>query len=299
MAIQGIICGPTGVGKSDFAIQVAIQNNFEIISVDASQVYQDTVIGTAQVKNQKGIKHHLMGSIPFTEEFSVVDFTKKVNYLIKQNPQTQFLLVGGSGFYFKVLFSKGESLKYQISQKTKDKVQKILEEEGSTSIYQKLKKIEDPRVEELHPNDSYRLTKAYEYRLETGRSYIEHRENNAAFELPVESYFLSSSRESLYQKINDRTLKMLEEGWIGEVERLLKLYPIKIQNFKALGYPQILKMLQGKLNENQTIKNIQKESRRLAKRQITFFKNQFLNLKEIDNVQDLEKLNFSSNQNKI
>ena len=277
--IVGVVCGPTGVGKSKLAIDYALKNNCEIISADSRQVYAEVPIGTAQVtfEERKQVPHHLMGFLSPQEDISHQEYRERVLQILKENPNTKFLLVGGTGLYIKSVLYKQPKGSIVIPNDVSEKVQKEIKELGLYSVYQKLEEVDKVFAAKIHPNDVYRLTKAYEYYLTTRNPYSEREMQEKELDfMDVPIWNVSIDRDLLYKRTNQRVKQMVAQGWVKEVQSLWEKYPDEsLGVWNSLGYLELLEYCRRKRDLEEVISQIQQQTRRFAKRQITFFKHQF------------------------
>jgi tRNA dimethylallyltransferase len=277
--IAAVICGPTGVGKSKLAIDYALKNNCEIISADSRQVYAEVPIGTAQVTSEekKKVPHHLMGFLNPRETISHQEYKERVFQILKKNPNQKFLLVGGTGLYIKSVLYQQPKDHVIIPEDVSVQVQKEIREVGLFNVYQKLKDLDSVVTEKIHPNDVYRITKAYEYCLATGTLYSDRDmlgKEPMFVDVPI--WTISMDRDLLYQRINQRVELMVAQGWVDEVRALWAKYPDEsLGVWNALGYLELLEYCKGNMDLGDVMSQIKQQTRRFAKRQITFFKHQF------------------------
>ena len=264
-----VISGATGVGKTSFSLKLAARFNGEIINADASQFKKGLDIGTAKIKENEmmGITHHLIDIIGPTDEYSISDYQKmardKVDEIIKNNHLP--IVVGGSGLYIDALIND-----YKLNAKKSD--HKELEEKyqnySNLDLYELLKSLDKDLAALTHPNNRNRVLRYIE-RVNSGSSI---NDNKSTIVYDALYIFLTRDRDILYKRINDRVLKMLEDGWIEEVKSL-KNRGIDISSIKEIGYREINDYLDEKLSYDEMLKLISQNTRHYAKRQITWFKN--------------------------
>jgi tRNA dimethylallyltransferase len=276
-----IILGPTGVGKTEIALRVAEELAGEIISCDSRKIYKLLDIGTAKPSKEerKKIPHHLIDIADLREEFSVADFKREAERKISQiqNREKLPLLVGGSPLYIKAvidgLFSgpgKDPDLRKRLIEKAK--------KSGDEYLYRRLKKVDPPAAEKIHPHDLKRIIRALEIFELTGKPISYHQQLssfNPQFSRlgRVIMIGLRRKREELYKRINNRVDKMLEAGLVGEVKELLKKgYSENLNSLQGLGYKQIIGYLKGRYNFKEAVRLLKRDTRRFAKRQMTWFR---------------------------
>jgi len=274
-----ILVGPTGVGKSEFAISLALNYQMEIVSADSLQVYRYLDIGTAKPSKEerKKVKHHLIDIVNPDEEFSAVQFMEMarevIDSLIRQ--RRSVLVVGGTGLYIKALIRgifKGPGADEDLRMTIKKEAQEL----GREHLFQKLKEIDPESASRIHPNDTYRIMRALEVYYLTQKTMSSFQSNHAFRESPYH-YFkigLERERKELYQRIEERVEKMIENGLIEEVEGILrKGYDPQLNPLQSLGYRQIIRYLQDECGLDEAIRLIKRDTKRYAKRQLTWFKN--------------------------
>ncbi|SCX00029.1 tRNA dimethylallyltransferase [Lachnospiraceae bacterium YSD2013] len=295
-----IIAGPTAVGKSDFAIELAKRINGEIISADSMQVYKGMDIGSAKVmpEEMQGIKHYLIDILDPKDEFSVAvfkDYAQKAIKEITDNGKIP-IVAGGTGFYIQALLydidfseSIGENPEYRSF------LLKEYKEKGADYLFDKLREVDPETAGIIHKNDEKRVVRALEFYHETGKPISVHnkeqydKKSNYNF-----AYFvLNDYRETIYKKIDARVDIMAEKGLVSEVERLKAAgMTITDVSMQGLGYKEILLYLNGEISLDEAIYRIKRDSRHFAKRQITWFKRErdviWLNKYEFD--YDVDKL---------
>ncbi len=293
--IAGIIGGPTGVGKSEFAYRLAVKNGFEIVCVDSRQVYKGIPIGTSCPERvwQEKIPHHFCEFLGWDESYSLKEYQKGVMELLEKETEKKFLLVGGTGLYLQALMFPASLEREKVSDSVILQVQKLLEELGAEGMHKELHHLDPKVADKIHPNDIYRTTKGMENFLMTGKSYAEFKmdltKREIFKEVPIIS--LTSERSLLYERINQRTEKMLEQGWLNEVQQMLDQdKTMGLPAFNTLGYTELAEVLNKRTSIKEAVTVIQRKTRNYAKRQITFFKNKFPEAIQI-NVEDKETVN--------
>ncbi|MBF0431149.1 MAG: tRNA (adenosine(37)-N6)-dimethylallyltransferase MiaA [Fibrobacteria bacterium] len=285
--VEAIICGPTAAGKSKIAFELAKANGFEIISADSRQIYKGLEIGTAQVsqKEQEEVPHHFMGFLLPSEPYSVNRFRDDVMLLLKNNPEKRFIIAGGTGLYIRALLYQQKQKRQEVPDSIKQIVHEMILNKGAGEVHKELAQ-KDPQVAlKIHPNDKFRIAKAMENLLTTGNSYQFYDYSDDTHELfqKTKIFVINQSRECLYKKINERTLSMIEQGWVEEVKTLLKAPNAEdLPCLNALGYKQIVPYVQKQCDLEIIVKKVQQLTRNFAKKQITFFKSQLKNGEFID-----------------
>ncbi|WCR57783.1 tRNA (adenosine(37)-N6)-dimethylallyltransferase MiaA [Wolbachia endosymbiont of Ctenocephalides felis wCfeJ] len=280
-----IITGITASGKSELCDNLIEKyRNIRIINCDSKQVYKEIPIITAQPLRQGGF-YRLYGYVSVKENYSaglwLKDLEKEVNNALK-NSQIP-IITGGSGLYISSLI-KGLSSIPQISQEVRQNVSELRKNLGKEEFY-KLVLDKDSKIQgKIFTNDSHRLSRALEVITETGKSIFtwqKHRQPPLFNNFKI--YTILPERDSVYQEINSRFIKMVKNGAIDEVKKLLsmKLAP-HLPAMKAHGVPEIIEYLKGEITLNEAIQIAQTNTRHYAKRQYTWFKNQFPSSEVID-----------------
>lgn len=274
-----VIVGPTAVGKTRLGIEVAKAFGGEVINGDAMQVYRGLNIGTAKVTPEEadGIPHHLIDILEPTEDYTVAAFQKDARRLITSlNHEGKLpVLVGGTGLYVKAALYD-----YQFNEASEDPdlreaLQKRAEEEGPEVLYKKLLEVDPGAAERIHPNNLQRVIRALEIFQKTGKAMSEH--------LPTESpklvmdpvvIGLTMDRPLLYERINNRVDQMIQQGLVEEAKSLYDRGVRKTQSVMAIGYKELFGTFDGEYSLEEAIELIKKNSRRFAKRQLTWFRHQ-------------------------
>lgn len=273
-----VVIGPTSVGKTKMGVALAKKLNGEVISGDSMQVYRQMDIGTAKVtiEEMEGVTHHCIDILDSKDQYSVHDFQQTVRKQITEitNRGHVPIIVGGTGLYIKAAlydytFSEMENNHDEINKKYKDYT--------NEQLYAHLKQIDEESAKILHFNNRRRVLRAIEIYEQTGQKKSE-MINEQEHICLYDAYFvgLTLPRELLYERINLRVDLMMKNGLQGEMESLIKQgLTRENQSMKAIGYKEWFDYFEGKCDLNEVSENIKKHSRQYAKRQYTWFKNQF------------------------
>lgn len=273
-----VVIGPTSVGKTKMGVALAKKLNGEVISGDSMQVYRQMDIGTAKVtiEEMEGVTHHCIDILDPKDQYSVHDFQQTVRKQITEitNRGHVPIIVGGTGLYIKAAlydytFSEMENNHDEINKKYKDYT--------NEQLYDHLKQIDEESAKILHFNNRRRVLRAIEIYEQTGQKKSE-MINEQEHICLYDAYFvgLTLPRELLYERINLRVDLMMKNGLQGEMESLIKQgLTRENQSMKAIGYKEWFDYFEGKCDLNEVSENIKKHSRQYAKRQYTWFKNQF------------------------
>ena len=265
-----VIAGPTGVGKTKISIDLASELNAEIISSDSAQVYRGLNIGTAKITEEEmqGIKHHLIDIVEPVSKYSVGNFEKDVNKILNQNPEKNFLLVGGTGLYLNLVIN-GLSILPEADRKTRDYLSTLDEQ----TLLELALKYDEEATKEIHPNNRVRLERVVEVFLLTGQKFSELSKKNVKNNnFKFLKIALERDRENLYDRINKRVDIMFTQGLVDEVKNLYKIYGEKLYKLNIIGYNEIIDYINGKISLDEANYRIKLNSRHYAKRQFTWFK---------------------------
>ena len=273
-----VICGPTASGKTGLSIELAKQIDGEIISCDSMQIYKDMDIGTAKptIEEMQGIKHYLISSIEPTQRYSVADYKKEAKKaiieVIKKGKTP--IIVGGTGLYVNSLIYEIEYPEIEFDEEYRKKLEKQVIEYGLDNLYEQAKKIDPQAIQKIAKTDKKRILRILEIYHSTGKTKTEQdilsRQKEPEFDYHI--YALSWDREKLYQRINQRVDIMIEKGLIEEVKEILEKYDKFPTAMQGLGYKEVVEYLNGKTTEEEMIEKIKQETRRYAKRQMTWFR---------------------------
>ena len=300
-----IICGPTASGKTQLSIKLAEQINGEIISADSMQIYKDMDIGTAKPTEEEknGIKHYLLGFISPNERYSVAQYKQDAKKAIKEILKKGKIpiIVGGTGLYIDSLIYEIEYPNIEFDGEYRQQLETRVQGEGLEKLYEEAKKIDELAIQKISSNDEKRILRILEIYHATGKTKteqeIESRKNPPEYDYQV--YALRWDRQILYERINQRVDYMIKEGLIQEVEEILKKHKHFPTAMQGLGYKEVVEFLEGNITKEEMIEKIKMETRRYAKRQMTWFRKnkQTVWLDGQANVEDnidviIKKLNF-------
>jgi len=273
-----VICGPTGLGKTGLAIELAPSFRAEIISADSMQVYRYMDIGTAKAtqQEQKCVRHHMIDILNPDEPFDAARYAIMARRIIANlhHKGVVPMVVGGTGFYIRALL-------YGLfqSRPTDPSIRKRLSEEvkrcGLPAFYRKLT-IRDPdAAANIHPNDEFRIIRALEVMETTGEKLSSLHSAHRFSDIPYKVLMigLNMDRAILYQGINRRTEEMVKKGLLGEVRSLLsKGYDSNIKAMQSIGYRHMVEFIEGRLTWDEAVRTLKRDTRRYAKRQLTWFR---------------------------
>ncbi len=273
-----IICGPTAVGKTALAIDLAESFNGEIVSADSRQVYRQMDIGTAKptAVEQERARHHLIDVVWPNEEFNAADFSSRAAVAIKDiiGRNKMPLLVGGTGLYIKAL-TEGLLQTPGSDPEVRKHLTDRAEQVGSAVLHQELAVIDSVTAEKLHPNDLLRIVRALEVYEQTGRPLSFFQQEHGFKDTPYRTLKigLNMDRADLYARINQRAEAMFESGLLAEAEALLVAgYDPELKSLKTIGYRQAFALLRNKLSRAEAVEDLKRSTRRYAKQQLTWFR---------------------------
>ena len=274
-----IILGPTAVGKTDVAIEIAKRINGEIISADSMQVYKYMDIGTAKPDKDEmeGIKHYLIDEIEPDKEFNAAIFQQKAfEYIDKILSRGKIPIVaGGTGLYINSLIYPLDFTDGISNWEYRDELNKIAENMGNDHIHNLLREIDPISACQIHPNNRKRVIRALEVYKETGKTMSYYKKKSKDKKGPYNSLLigLTMERQLLYERINQRVDIMIEKGLVNEVRGILdRGYNKELTSMLGIGYKEIIKYLEGKYTLDEAIYILKRDTRRFAKRQLTWFR---------------------------
>lgn len=273
-----VICGPTASGKTALSIELAKQINGEIVSADSMQIYQDMDIGSAKPTKEEmqGIKHYLLDFVSPRDRYSVADYKKEatsaIEEIIKKGKTP--IIVGGTGLYIDSLIYNIDYPEIEFDEEYRKHLEKRVEQEGLQALYEEAMKIDEEAMKRISPKDQKRILRVLEVYHQTGKTKTEQEIESRKKEVPYDYYVfaLTMDREILYDRINQRVDIMVQQGLIEEVQNIIKKYKEYPTAMQALGYKEVKEYLEGKTAKEEAIEKVKQETRRYAKRQLTWFR---------------------------
>ncbi|MCS7228538.1 MAG: tRNA (adenosine(37)-N6)-dimethylallyltransferase MiaA [Candidatus Kryptonium sp.] len=271
------IVGPTASGKTKLSLIVADKINGEIISADSRQVYKYMDIGTAKPtkEERERIKHYFIDELTPDQEFNAGIFGERGREIIEDifSRGKIPIIVGGSGLYVKSLidgFFQGPSANWELREILYNKAKEL----GSEALYEELKKVDPESAQKIHPNNLKRIVRALEVYYLTGKPISQlQKEEKPEINFKTIQVGLNWNRKKLYQQIEKRVDEMIKQGLIDEVKNLRALgYDRNLNSLQTVGYKEVFDYLDGLISYDQMIYLIKRNSRRYAKRQLTWFK---------------------------
>ena len=289
-----ILTGPTAVGKTDLSIKLSKSLNAEIISADSMQIYKYMDIGSAKVTKEEmdGVIHYMIDEVTPDVPFSVSEFQMRSEKYIEEinKKGKNVLITGGTGLYLNSLIYNMDFAKSNANNEIREKLEQELAENGIDYMHEKLRGLDEEAANRIHKNNTKRVIRAIEVCM-SGQKM-----NDFSKDLRYNEKYkpiiivLNRDREVLYQRINKRVDIMLENGLLDEVKELLKMgYTKDMISMQGIGYKEMIKYLDGEYTYDEAIEIIKRDSRRYAKRQLTWFKRyQDAKWFDLDKYQDIE-----------
>lgn len=272
-----VIAGPTASGKTDIGVLICKEFNGEVVSADSMQIYKHLNIGTAKpnLEERQGIPHHLMDFLELGEKFSVADYVREAHRVIDEIRERGKLpvVVGGTGLYINSLIDNIDFSEVKSDPVFRQELEEFARQEGNISLWKRLESIDPEYAKTLHPNNQVRVIRALEVWKTTGFSMTEQQIKSRTNPSPYNACTIAlgfRDRQTLYNRINQRVLTMMENGLLEEAKLLLEGGHIKTAK-QAIGYKELAGYLAGEESLKTAVARIQQESRRYAKRQITWF----------------------------
>ena len=274
-----IICGPTGIGKTAVAVDLAQHFQGQIIGADSMQVYKYMDIGTAKptAEERARVVHHMVDIVAPDGSFDAAQFSErgraKIYELSRQNIMP--FIVGGTGLYIKaLLYGLFDADVYDAD--VREKLKAEADEQGMEFLYERLSRLDPDTAKRLHPNDAYRILRALEVVESTGQPISKHHQKHRFLGQPFEplKIGLSMERAVLYERINARVDSMIAAGFLDEVKTLLRRgYSANLKSMQSIGYRHLTAYIEGRLTWEECVHTLKRDHRRYAKRQFTWFGN--------------------------
>jgi len=272
------IVGPTASGKTALSIKMAKAFDGEIINGDSMQIYKGLDIGTAKITEDEmeGIPHHLLSFKEPTESFSVAEYQTLVREKIAeiQSRGKLPIIVGGTGLYVQAVLYDFQFTKEEVDEEARKKYYDELAAIGPDAMHAKLMSLDPETAKTIHPNNTRRVIRALEMVELHGVSKASEEHNRGNIALYHHLIIgLDMDREKLYERINLRVDLMMEKGLLEEVKGLYEHGIRDVQSVQAIGYKELYAYLDGRLTLSDAIEQLKQNSRRYAKRQLTYFRN--------------------------
>lgn len=272
------IVGPTASGKTKASIEIAKLFGGEIISADSMQIYKGIHVASAapDEDEKQGIPHHLIEFLELNEEFSVADYVKLAREKIKEiNSRGKLpVIVGGTGLYISSLLDNIEFTDHDVDQDLRSELEAKFDALGGEEMLRELSSFDPDSANRLHPNNRRRIIRAFEVYLQTGKTITEQnflsKQNKSEIE-PLIIGINFTDRQKLYDRINLRVDLMINNGLLDEAKSTYNMRNNK-GAFQAIGHKELYDYFDGNLNLEQAVENLKMQTRRYAKRQLTWFK---------------------------
>jgi tRNA dimethylallyltransferase len=272
-----VLVGPTAVGKTAAALDLAEALGAEIVNADSMQVYRELDIGTAKPTplERARVRHHLVDAADPDEPYDAARYAREGRAVIADLHQRGVppLVAGGAGLYLKALLA-GLFHQEEAIHTVRPRLARELADQGLCALYTRLESLDPATARRLAPGDTYRILRALEVVEATGRPLSALHAAHGFLDRPYDALKigLTLPREELYRRIEARVDLMVAQGWLEEVRRLLRRYAPEIKSLQALGYRHLVAVLHGALSLEEAVEQIKKETRRYAKRQLTWFR---------------------------
>ncbi|MDM8516638.1 tRNA (adenosine(37)-N6)-dimethylallyltransferase MiaA [Desulfobacterales bacterium HSG16] len=292
-----VICGPTGIGKTGIAMNLAETFNGRIVSADSVQIYRHMDIGTAKasVPEQARVPHYMIDIIAPDTSFDAARYATDADKCIHNLAEKKILpiVAGGTGLYIKALIHgifKDQSADLQVRCRLKQEAENL----GGKFLFQRLEKIDPETAGRIHINDTYRIVRALETYEVTGVPLSEYHKNHRFDEKRFDAVKigLQMDRNLLYERIERRVDLMIEAGLVDEVKNLVKMgYGPDLKSMQSIGYRQMLDYINGNMEWDEAVRILKRDTRRYAKRQFTWFrKDKEINWFEPDQISKITNL---------
>lgn len=272
------VVGPTASGKTELGVNLAHRYNGEVISADSMQIYRGMDIATAKptYEEMQGIPHHLIGFLEPDSEFNVASYTELAHQKIREISQRRNIpiVVGGTGLYISSLLENVKFAPTPHDEELRKELEKYADENGVEALHMRLQKFDPKAAMEIHPNNKVRVIRAIEVCMLSNKTFSELKEESRVIPSPYNSCIIGltyEDRSLLYEKINLRTEKMIKRGLIDEAYEIWKSTETRTAG-NAIGYKELIPYFEKKDSLESCIEKIKQETRRYAKRQLTWFR---------------------------
>lgn len=273
-----VVCGPTASGKTSLGIAIAKHFNGEIISADSMQIYKGMDIATAKPtkEEQQQVPHHLIDYVEPTTAYSVADYVKTAHDKIKEvySKGKVPVMVGGTGLYIDSLVNNVEFTEADVDNDLREKLHNRLQTEGAEVLLEELRQFDEESAQRIGTSNHRRLIRAIEIYLTTGKTMTQHIKESKLVPSPYKAVYIALSckdRQKLYDRINKRVDLMAEAGLVAEAEEF-RQQEYSSTAVKAIGYKELEPFFTGNTTLEQALENLKRETRRYAKRQLTWFR---------------------------
>lgn len=274
MPIVLALVGATGIGKSALSLAVAEHYHAEIIGVDSRQVYRGFAIGTAQPSagDMAKVRHHLVNFLNPEQTYSAGEFCRDVKRLLQENPERNYILVGGTGLYVQSLMLGLPQIP-AVPEGVREELETVAQNEGVVSLYKMAMEADPELAQNVEPNNVHRLIRIVEVYQATGRKLSDWQKERVGGIGKVPVFWLQRERDVLYKRIDARVDQMMKDGWLDEVVSLSATVPLSAPAWQSLGYRELL-TAHGSTEIKTVLDEVKKKTRNYAKRQLTWFRGQ-------------------------
>ncbi len=272
-----VLVGPTGVGKTEVALRLARRLTAEIVNADSLQVYRELDIGTAKptIEERRLTPHHLIDVVDPPEPYDAARYCRQGRAVLREMAERGAppLVVGGTGLYIKALLHGLFDMEVAPGL-VRERLRQEIATAGLGSLYQRLQRLDPDTARRLHPNDTYRILRALEVVEATGQPLSALHQAHRFPESPYTALKIGLilPRQELYHRIEARVMAMLAQGWLAEVEELLKRYPPDLKPLQSLGYRHLIRYHGGEWGWEEALALLTRDTRHYAKRQLTWFR---------------------------
>jgi len=273
-----VICGPTGIGKTALSLSLAREFNGCIVGADSMQIYRYMDIGTAKpdAAELSSVPHYLVNVADPDEEFDAARYAKEGRAAVAEicaSGKIPFI-VGGTGFYVKAILH-GLFPASPVDPEIRKNIQDDLKAHDRDWLYDRLTVCDPEAASRIHPNDTYRVVRALEIYEITGSPMSKYQEQHGFMENPFKTlkFCLNMDRDALYERINRRVDRMIEDGLLEEVKTLLRNgYSGDLKSMQSIGYRHMVAFINGEISWEETVYTLKRDTRHFAKRQLTWFR---------------------------
>jgi len=271
------IAGPTAVGKTDLSLDVAQELGAEIVSVDSRQIYEELTIGTAKPSPEvrKHVPHHFVGERSVESPISAGDFADQANERIRDilDRGRTPLVVGGATLYLHAL-QYGLADIPEVDDEVRDWLEDRLEHEGPEALYEELQEVDPTQAEKNDPTKTQRVIRALEVYHGTGKPLTYYHDNQPEPPFSYTTVVMNRDRDRLYDRINRRVDRMLEAGLLDEVRDVMEIDDVQLDEppLSTIGYREPIQYLRGDIEYEEMVRLVKRNTRRYAKRQLTWFR---------------------------
>ncbi|WNG26957.1 tRNA (adenosine(37)-N6)-dimethylallyltransferase MiaA [Cystobacter fuscus] len=272
-----VIAGPTASGKTALAVELALRHGGEIVGADSQQVYREFDVGTAKPSAEElaAVPHHLVSVVEPLEPFSAAEYQRRADAAIADivSRGRRVFVVGGTGMYLRILLH-GLVEAPGADPELRAELEALAAAEGREAVHRQLAEVDPETAAKLPPQDLVRVIRALEIHRQTGRPASEFRREHAfaPSRYPFRMYVLSPPREALYEAIDRRTTALFERGLVEEVRGLIARGYAEAAPMRSVGYAQAKAVVEGQLSLERARELVAQETRRYAKRQLTWFR---------------------------